>query len=329
MKEKVLITGASGFLGYHLIRSALQSGYEVTAAVRKSSDIRHLQDLGIGFTELDYRNPEKMARQFLEAKYERVIHAAGTTRALTEAAYDQVNAGFTENLAQAAAAHKGLVKQFVFISSLAAAGPLHEQEGLITESGDCRPVTAYGKSKLKAENLLKMIDLPVTIFRPTAIYGPRERDIFMVTQYLSKGFDPYIGRNAQHLSFVYGPDMADLAVKALERDGARGLYHVSDGQVYSRYAFADIVQELLGKKAFRIHLPVPLIRAILFSTEQVSRMLNKVPAVTLEKLNELTAANWNCDISLARQELGYAPRFDLRKGLDESLKWYRSEGWLK
>ena len=325
----MLITGASGFLGYHLVTSALEKGYEVHAAVRKSSDVSHLQHLPLKFIELDYRDTKGMADRFLENRFDFVMHAAGTTKALDAATYELVNAAYTGNLAQAAAAHPGLVKKLVFISSLAAVGPLSDNNGLIHEDLSPRPVTAYGKSKLSAENKLKMADLPVAIFRPTAIYGPRERDIFILIQQLSKGIDLYIGRAAQRLSFVYGPDMAELAVNALKQEQAAGIYHVSDGNEYSRYAFADNVLGILGKKAKRVHLPMPLVKLGLFTAEKVGSMLNKMPPVTLEKLNELTAPNWICDIGRAQQQLGFAPRFDLTRGLEASLKWYREEQWLK
>ncbi len=329
MKQKVLITGASGFLGYHLVCSALEKGYEVYAAVRKSSDISHLRHLPVRFIELDYRDPAGMAAQFLEHRFEYVVHAAGTTKALDLETYERVNADFTGNLAKAAATHPGMVQKLVFISSLAAVGPLQDASGLIREDLTPRPVTAYGKSKLSAENKLKMTDLAVAIFRPTAIYGPRERDIFILIQQLSKGIDLYIGRSAQQLSFVYGPDMAELAINALGNASATGIYHVSDGQSYNRYAFADAALEILGKKARRIHLPMPLVKLGLFTAEKLGKMMNKMPPVTLEKLNELTAANWICDISRAQQQLGFQPRFDLQKGLEATLKWYREEQWLR
>ena len=92
------------------------------------------------------------------------------------------------------------------------------------------------------------MDLPVTILRPTAIYGPREKDIFIINQYLKQGFEPYIGRKPQKLSFVYGKDVADLAVKLLANQHANGIYNISDGNEYSRYDYAVIVKKLLGQK---------------------------------------------------------------------------------
>ncbi|MBL0359019.1 MAG: NAD(P)-dependent oxidoreductase [Chitinophagaceae bacterium] len=329
MRHKVLITGASGFLGYHLINAALENDLEVYAAVRKSSNISHLADMPINFTELNYADVEAMEKIFEEKEFDYVIHAAGTTKALTLQEYDLVNNTYTQNLAKAAEKNKGQVKRFVFISSLAATGPSKNIEEKINDSVIPYPVTAYGKSKLNAELGLKNADIPVTILRPTAIYGPREKDIFIVTQTLNKGFDPYIGKFLQKLSFVYAKDMAKLAVNALGKTGAFSIYNISDGREYSRYEYADIIKALLGKKALRFHLPLGLVKAALVVVDKINRSLKKVSPVSIEKLNELTAANWSCDISKAQKELDFAPQYDLQKGLEESLEWYKKNNWLK
>jgi len=235
---------------------------------------------------------------------------------------------YTINLATAAAKNKR-VKRFVFISSLASIGPSKNAAESITENTPRNPVTAYGKSKLNAENNLKKVDIAATVFRPTAIYGPREKDIFIVTKTLCKGIDPYIGRTAQQLSFVYGPDMGEIAVKALKQTGGNAEYNITDGKSYSRYAYADIVKGILNKKAVRFHLPLPVIKAVLFVVERINRAMKKVSPVSIEKLNELTAVNWTCDISKAKKELGFEPKFDLEKGLKASLDWYKENKWLK
>ena len=327
MRQKVLITGASGFLGYHIINAAVENGYDVYAAIRKSSNVKHLEHLPIQYVVLDYKDAEGLQKIFEEKQFDYVIHAAGTTKANTEQEYDLVNNVYSQNLATAAAKNKN-VKRFVFISSLAALGPSKSAEENITENKAPDPVTAYGKSKLNAENNLKKMDIAITIFRPTAIYGPREKDIFIVMKTLSKGIDVYIGRISQQLSFVYGADMGQIAVKALEQTGANTDYNISDGNSYSRYAYADIVKRLLGKKAFRFHLPLSVIKVIFFVVEKINKSMNKVPVVSIEKLNELTAENWVCDISKVKKDLGFEPKFDLEKGLRTSIEWYKENKWL-
>lgn len=328
MKEKVLITGASGFLGFHLINAAIQNDLDVFAAVRGNSNIKHLQDLPVQFVQLDFTNIKRLDDIFDEHQFDYVIHAAGTTKANSQQEYHLVNDQYTQNLAQAAAKKKDQVKRFVFISSLAATGPIKSNEGKIKEDQCPNPVTAYGKSKLAAERNLEKVDIPTTILRPTAIYGPREKDIFIVNQYLKQGFEPYIGKAPQQLSFVYGKDVADLAVKVLTNKNANGIYNITDGKEYSRYDYAGIVKKILGKKTFKLHLPVAVVKMLLFAVEKINRSMNKVPAVSNEKLNELMAENWICDISKAITELDFKPVYDLEKGLEESIAWYQQNKWL-
>src|ERR1700744_2931767 len=193
MKQRVLITGASGFVGYHLITEALNNGLEVFAAVRKSSKVEHLQNLGIQFTYLDYESPEALKVDFETNKYDYVIHAAGSLRARTVEEYNHINADYTYNLGKAAV--EAGCKKFVMISSLAGVGPLDTLDGVITESTTPHPITAYGKSKILAEDKLKSIQgLNYTILRPTAVYGPRDKDIFIFLKQVAKGFEPYIGK---------------------------------------------------------------------------------------------------------------------------------------
>lgn len=328
MKERVLITGASGFLGFHLINAALQANLDVFAAVRSKSNISHLSNLHIKIVQLDYENPFALAEDFKEKKYNYIIHAAGITKANTEAEYNLVNNIYSDNLALAASKIQDHLKRFVFISSLAAAGPLKGIEGTIDESITPNPVTAYGRSKLNAEKKLCTYDFPVTILRPTAIYGPRERDLFLVANYLKKGLDPHIGKFKQKLSFVHGKDVAALAVKALFLEQANGIYNVTDGHVYGRYDYGIIIKKILNKKAFRVHIPIGLLKIILIGVEKINKSLNKVSPVNREKLNELAAENWSCDISKAKNILGYLPVYDLELGLKESIDWYVENKWL-
>ncbi len=328
MSEKVLITGASGFLGYHIINAAVENGYDVYAAIRKSSNIQHLEGLPIHYVAPDYKDIAALEKLFEEKQFDYVIHAAGITKTNDEAEYDLVNNIYTQNLAMAAAKNKK-VKRFVFVSSLAALGPLKNTGQNITEDTIPNPVTAYGKSKLNAENNLKKAGIAFTILRPTAIYGPREKDIFIVTKTLNSGVDAYIGRVNQRLSFVYGADMGVVAVKALKQTGCGSAsYNITDGNSYSRYAYADIVKKILGKKAVRFHLPLPVIKVIFFAAEKINKAMNRVAPVSIEKLNELMAESWVCDISKAKKDLGFEPKFDLEKGLTATINWYKENKWL-
>ncbi len=328
MKERVLITGASGFVGYHLIIEALQNNLEVFAAVRKSSHIAHLKGLDIQYTYPDFDDLPSLKKDLEEKQYDYIIHAAGITRAISTSEYDLVNAEYTSNLALAAQASGSNFKKFVLISSLAAIGPLDTLTGILTEETSPRPITAYGKSKLLAETKLKAIaNLNYTILRPTAIYGPRDTGIFIFFKQLIKHIEPYIGRRQQKLSFIYVADLAKASIRALYSGDAQ-TYNLSDDSFYDRYELGHAAKKILGVKTVKFHLPVNFVKLIAIASEKAGSLTNKAPILNLEKLTELTAVNWSCSIEHAKRGLGFCPQYNLHNGLYETLKWYKENEWL-
>ncbi|MDO3641089.1 NAD(P)-dependent oxidoreductase [Mucilaginibacter sp. L3T2-6] len=328
MKERVLITGASGFVGYHLIKEALANDLEVFAAIRKSSKIDHLKDFDIKYTYPDFGNLQALKDNMIENKYDYIIHAAGITRARSAKEYNQVNAGNSYNLALAALESNIGLKKFVLIGSLAAMGPLNTLDGIITGDTTPNPVTAYGKSKLLAEEKLKSLTaLNYTILRPTGVYGPRDRDIFIFFKQVSNRIEPYIGHIEQKLSLIYVTDLAKVAIKALYA-GRQKTYNLSDGNFYSRYALGDFAREALKLNTAKFHLPVNFVKFIARIAEKISSLNNKAAVLNVEKLNELMAVNWNCDITPAKADLGFSPAYDLKAGVTETIKWYKANNWL-
>lgn len=328
MSDHVLVTGASGFLGYHIVNAAIEKGLIVYAAVRKNSNIKHLEELPVRYVYLDYENVEDLAKQLRENNIRYIIHAAGITKAIRQDTYDYINATYTLNLAKAAEKLGNQFTKFVFISSLAAVGPLTDPAAQILETTAPKPVTAYGRSKLLAEKNLSGVAISSTILRPTAIYGPRDKDIFILVKTVNKGFDPYIGKFDQSLSFVHAKDVAELAVQALLIPEAAGIYNVTDGNSYNRYQFSDIIKTILKKTAFRFHIPMPIVRSLAFVLETTNGWLKKPSVLSREKLHELAAKNWICDISKAKRDLRYSPKFDLQTGLEDSIAWYTKNKWM-
>jgi len=330
MKEKVLITGASGFIGFHLIEAALRGGLTVHAAIRAGSDISHLKRYDVGFIELDYTDQEALTKQLAANGYTYIIHAAGVTRAGSQQDYDTVNAGYALNLARAAMAGLGdQLGKFVFLSSLAAMGPLNNPDVLITEESTPAPVTAYGRSKLLAEQQLQALpSLPLVVLRPTAVYGPRERDIFIMIRSISRGIEAYIGRREQQLSFVYVKDLASVTINALFTGLSNATFNISDGKSYDQYQLANFSRQILHRKTLRLHVPYGMIHALALGMERWYGWRGKTPVLNREKLQELTAVNWQCSIEKARKQLGFNPQYSLEQGLRETLQWYHQNKWL-
>jgi len=329
MSKRVLITGATGFVGYHLIEKALKAGLEVYAAVRKSSSRKHLSEFDIKYIDLDYSSVNNLRAQLEEHQFSHIIHAAGITKAKTKAEYNKINAEYTEYLAVAAITASIRLEKFVFVSSLAAIGPLADFSQEIKEDTPGRPVTNYGASKLLAEKYLNEIPgLPLITIRPTAVYGPREKDIFILFKSISRGLEPHIGSFKQRLSFIYVKDLADVIVDSLFVKVNGKQYNVSDGNVYNRYALAELVKKALKKKTFKFHLPVPIVGAMASVMDFIYKNRKDTPTLNKEKMAELTAINWACNIDQAKLDLGYSPKFDLEKGLIDTVKWYKANNWL-
>ncbi|MFT6783171.1 MAG: UDP-glucose 4-epimerase, partial [Saprospiraceae bacterium] len=186
--QKILITGASGFVGGFLVEEALNRGLEVHAAVRRSSNREHLKDERIKFILIDFENNDALKSIFLLHKFDYIIHNAGLTKTPIKEQYFKVNATYLENMVEALIESDTVPIKFTFISSLAAYGPAeHTEYGIVTEDSEPHPVTNYGRSKLQAERYLKSkSEINYSIIRPTAVYGPREKDLFTVYDLINK-----------------------------------------------------------------------------------------------------------------------------------------------
>jgi len=329
MKKRVLITGASGFVGYHLIVAALASDLEVFAAVRPSSDIQHLAKLDLKYTFLDFSDPASLQREIQEKKYHYIIHASGITKAKSKEEYNTVNAEYSRNLALAAVSADINLQKFILVSSLAALGPLKDFSEKIEDDSAPHPVTKYGESKLLAEQYLsEIVALPLIIIRPTAVYGPREKDIFILFKTINKGFEPHIGGFKQQMSFIYVKDLANVIVKALFSPVTKGQYNVSDGNIYDRYALADGVKRAMKKRTLKLHLPVFLVRSLASLMEWLYKNSSGSPALNKEKMNELTAINWACNVFRLNRDMAFRPDYNLETGLVETVRWYKENSWL-
>lgn len=331
MKKKILITGASGFVGSHLTEQAKELGLEVHAAVRSTSKIEDIRPYVDQFVQPNFADVHALKELFETEQYHYIIHAAALTKAKSEAQMRAVNVGYTHNIVAAAFAAAMPLERLVYVSSLAALGPVGYHEEPLHEDSPYRPVTVYGRSKQASEEMLreKFSEKPISVFRPTAVYGPRERDLFIVFDTMQKGLDPYIGRNPQKLSFIYVKDLAAMLLKScLEEQGNLQFYNVTDGSVYSRYRMAEIAGEVLKKKMWRFHVPYNFVKLAAGIADFLYKGSSKTPVIYPERLRELTAENWACDISKLRDGLRFVPKYNLEEGLTETLNWYKENKWL-
>ena len=327
----ILITGASGFIGSFIVEEALRRNFEVWAAVRKSSSHQFLTDERIHFIELNLLSEEALRQQLAGHRFDYVIHAAGVTKCLDKQDFFRINTEGTKHLVRALLALQMPLRRFVYISSLSIMGAIREQQPYeeIRESDTPRPNTAYGESKLQAEQWLDTQPIPYIILRPTGVYGPRERDYFMMAKSIQAHTDFAVGFRQQDITFVYVTDVVQAVFLALEKGQTGRRYFLSDGEVYQSAAFSNYIRRELGNPWWiRITAPLWLLRVITFVGEYVGRLTGKVTALNNDKYYIMRQRNWRCDITPACQELGYKPQVKLEEGVRRSIKWYRDNGWL-
>ena len=194
--KNILITGASGFIGGHIAESAVKKGYHVYVLVRNSSNIELLKQNELFFIKADISDREGILNAFTQLNEENVvfdfvIHAAALTKAKGLDEFMNVNFSGTENLLAALDLLSRKPERIIFLSSLAASGP--GKIGEVVTQNNQQPITNYGISKLKTESLLVNSGIPYIIIRPTAVYGPGERDLFTVFKVVNKGLNPIPG----------------------------------------------------------------------------------------------------------------------------------------
>lgn len=328
----ILITGASGFIGSFIVEEALRQGFETWAAVRKSSSHQFLTDERINFIELNLSSEEQLKEQLKDYQFDYVVHAAGVTKCLNKADFHRINTEGTQNLVRAIQALKMPLHRFVYISSLSIMGAIREQHPYteILESDEAKPNTAYGRSKLEAEQWLDTVeDLPYVILRPTGVYGPRERDYFMMAKSIQSHTDFAVGYKQQDITFVYVTDVVQAVFLACEKGVTGRRYFLSDGEVYQSSTFSNLIRKELGNPWWiRVTAPIWVLRIVTFIGEYVGHLTGKVTALNNDKYNIMRQRNWRCDIKPAQQELGYEPKIKLEEGVRRSIKWYKDNKWL-
>jgi len=322
------VTGGTGFIGSHLVEALLKKGVQVRCLLRKTSDLKWLKSLPIEVTWGDC-NDKTSLREAVEG-VEQVFHLAGVTKAIHEKTYFEVNAFGTENLIQACLEHNPRIQKFIYLSSQAAAGPCRNGNKK-KESDQCEPISPYGQSKRMGEELAlaHAHELPLLILRPSAVYGPREKDIYTFFKLLSKRIKPCLSGKDQHISLCYVEDIIQailLAAQAQESSGE--IFFLSDGQDYRLEEMGDVFAQAMGVNAFCIRVPEWMIIGMASFSEYFSKLSGKPPLLNKGKVEEMVQRNWVCDITKATTALGFEPHISLAQGAKLTFEWYKKENWL-
>ena len=326
--KRVLVTGASGFIGSHLAEALLQRGYQVRCAVRRTSDLTFIRDLPVEWAYTDLRDTERLPQ--LCDGVDLVCHCAALTRALDEATFMEVNSAGTERLARACLEANPNLERFLYISSAAAVGPSRDPKDYVTESRSPQPVTWYGKSKAAAEQRLLALNgrLPLTIVRPAVVFGPRDRDLFAYFQLVRYGFSLRLGRAPRLYSFIYVRDLVDLIMLALEASQAEDETFFASSYAHSYAELAEGIGRAMDKQPLSITLPLAVLGPISLVSRIQGRLTGQPALLNDQRVIDLRQPYWLCSGEKARQQLGFEPKVGLDEALVETTDWYLGNGWL-
>jgi len=328
---KILVTGATGFLGTRIVDLLREGGHDVRALVRATSDTRALAARGV---ELALGSLEKGegVREAARGGVDCVIHAAGGGKVRTVAEIYASNTDTTKELLRAwddsGAASRGA--RFVLVSSLAAHGPSDDGEPREPEAPN-NPRSHYGKSKALAEEavLARSADFPVTIVRPPGVYGPgdtRMRALFRIAA--RRGFLPMVG-HGHTASWVYVDDCARaIVLGATKETPSARRYFVEDGHVYGEDELARCIGAAVGRKLKVVHLPPWVLAAVGALSEAYSHVVRRATPIHRDKMRDVVQAHWVCSAARTREELGWEPQVMLAEGTRRAAESYRAEGQL-
>jgi nucleoside-diphosphate-sugar epimerase len=320
----VLVTGATGFVGGHLVDRLLASGATVAALARTPAKASSLIARGVEIVPGDLTDTSALARAC--ANRDVVYHVGGTIAARNEAEFLAVNEAGTARLV--AAAETAGIRRFVLVSSLSVGGPTRADRPLVgTETPN--PVTAYGRSKLAGERVVRGSKLSWTIVRPPAVYGPADREMLRVFRAVALGIAPVFGNGSQQLSLVFGPDLAAALIAAASSPRTEGdIFYAAHPEVVTSRQLGSILGRATGRRPVTIPVPALMGRLFLTMTEGAARLADRATVLTRDKGNELFQPAWTCDPSRLMDLTGWRAEHDLASGAKITFDWYRRAKWL-
>jgi nucleoside-diphosphate-sugar epimerase len=321
---KALVTGATGFVGSHLVEALRGRGVEVTALARSPAKAAGLAPLGVRVVAGSLHDRPALAEAV--AGQDVVYHVAGLVAARDEAEFLAANRDGTQNLVDSAG--RAEVQRFVLVSSMAAAGPAAKGRPL-TGDEPPRPVTAYGRSKLASERVVTASGLSWTVVRPPTVYGPRDLEVLKIFRLARLGIAPVLGDGTQELSMVHAADLAEALIRGGSCPAAVGrTYYACHPEIVTGAELAREVGRVMGRSPALIRVPAPIGRGVLRVTEAAARLAGQTTILTADKANEFFQPAWTGDPGPLTHDTGWHATRDLRRGLEETYRWYRTAGWL-
>lgn len=326
---KVLLTGATGFVGSHVLDLLCAKGIPTVLLLRPESNKRfieqHLQQLEVRLGSFnDSTSLDKAMRDVTH-----VIHAAGCVKALQIKEFYQVNKIGTQSIVEAINKQQGCIQRLVHVSSLAAGGPA-KSDHPASEDDPARPVSEYGKSKLAGEEeVKKLCRAPYVILRPPSVYGPRDSEFLRLFKAVKLHLLPLLSGGRQELSFAFVKDLAEVIVACLDHPAVVSrTYYVAGSEVVTGRALVEKFAALMKIWTMPLPLPAAALWPLCCLQEAVSHLTGVANVLNRQKYPELRADGWVCNPARLTKETGLTCATQLARGLKETLTWYQEQGWL-
>ena len=324
----VLVTGANGFIGSHLVDQLLASGCMVHGLVRQSSDLKWLDSSRVHLHRVDLTQADFNISGLEDIDF--VFHCAGLTLAKSRSAFFRVNATACLHLYEQLQKRSGRVKGIIHLSSLASTGPSPEG-GLVDENTPCRPLTYYGQSKLAGEEIALHFSesLPITVLRPPVVYGPREENFFTFIKLVQRGWGLQIGQAGKKISLVYVADLIKAILIASDPSRQRGSrFFVTDGQIHDWEQVAVECARIFGVKLKTLKVPEGILVPAALLFEAWASFSSKPALFDRQRMIDIQQSSWSASSKKFFKELGFEPQYDLSRGLAKTIQWYQQQKWL-
>jgi len=323
-----VVTGASGFVGSHIVDELLRNDARVRCILRPRSSTRWLDGKSVEILRLEELDLDGLSAAVADAAW--IVHAAGITQARSAKEFHEINVGGTERVLRAAMASNGNLQRFLYISSQAAGGPAAEGRPVV-ESDRPDPASTYGISKLRGEELTMLLKnrMPVVSIRPPAVYGPRDKAFLRLYRMLKLHVMPVL-RAGERFTLVYAEDLARAAYLALTHPRAPGeIYFVGEPESTDSMVMGECIRRSLGSPwALTVRPPGFVLQTGALVAELVGLATGSPPLLSREKLREITAGDWLCSSAKIRSQLGWAPQVGLEEGIARTTAWYREARWI-
>ena len=326
---KILVTGGTGFIGSHLVERLRRKGHEVRCVAKDRLNVQALESIGCSVVLADLNNGVSWEPLLNDVEY--VYHLAGVTRCRSPHEYYEGNFQATKHFVDVCSTLCSSLKRFVYVSSLTAVGPSLNGSP-VDESTPYHPVSHYGKSKMLAEGeVLRVADrLPVTIVRPSAVYGPRERDMYDYMRLIKKRIQPLIGLKSKFMSLIHSDDLVDGIIRAGEKEAAVGnTYLLGSERGYSVRDIGRAIASAVHTHPLCIGLPHCLVYTIGGIATVVGKITDQQVFFNIEKVRESVQPAWTCSVEKAKAELGFRQKVGLIEGMQSTYAWYCANGWME